>query len=87
MQTFAAGDRPPALTTLGPGNHAVRSSRWRYIRYADGSEELYDHANDPHEWTNLASTPEAAAVIATHRKWLPARETPPAGKHAANPTR
>ena len=28
----------------------------RYIRYEDGSEELYDHANDPHEWVNLAGS-------------------------------
>jgi arylsulfatase A-like enzyme len=45
----------PVLTTLSPGNHAVRSERWRYIRYDDGGEELYDHDADPHEWTNLAS--------------------------------
>lgn len=37
------------------GNVAVRSKRWRYIRYADGSEEMYDHRTDRHEWTNLAS--------------------------------
>jgi len=30
---------------------------WRYIRYEDGSEELYDHRVDPDEWTNLANKP------------------------------
>lgn len=40
--------------------HAVRDDRWRYIRYADGGEELYDHANDPYEWTNVAAQPEHA---------------------------
>ena len=30
----------PALTTHGQGNHALRSERWRYIRYADDGEEL-----------------------------------------------
>ena len=44
----------PALTTYTRGNHAVRADRWRYIRYADGTEELYDHSDDPHEWHNLA---------------------------------
>ena len=39
-------------------NHGVRSERWRYIRYADGSEELYDMAADPNEWHNLAGDPE-----------------------------
>jgi arylsulfatase A-like enzyme len=41
---------------------AVRSERWRYIRYADGSEELYDHAADPEEWDNLAALPAHAAT-------------------------
>jgi arylsulfatase A-like enzyme len=44
----------PALTTHGFRNHAARSERWRYIRYANGGEELYDEAKDPYEWTNLA---------------------------------
>lgn len=70
----------PALTTHGRGNHAVRSDRWRYIRYDDGGEELYDHANDPHEWHNLAGRPEFAAVKADHARWLPANEAPAAGK-------
>jgi arylsulfatase A-like enzyme len=43
---------------------SYRTERWRYILYCDGSEELYDHGSDPHEWTNLASSPEHAAVKA-----------------------
>jgi arylsulfatase A-like enzyme len=42
------------LTFFDPGNISMRTDRWRYIRYSDGSEELYDMTNDPHEWTNLA---------------------------------
>lgn len=73
----APWDRP-ALMTYGRGNHAVRSTRWRYIRYADGTEELYDHKRDPHEWTNLAQEPEHVATLAVHRRWLPdpAKEAP-----------
>lgn len=41
----------PAVSTMKAGNHAVRTDRWRYIRYAGGGEELYDHDADPHEWT------------------------------------
>jgi arylsulfatase A-like enzyme len=52
----------PALTTHGQNNHAIRTERWRYIRYADGSEELYDHTNDEYEWTNLAAKPEHAGL-------------------------
>jgi Ca2+-binding EF-hand superfamily protein len=33
----------------------VRTRRWRYIRYNNGAEELYDHDRDPHEWENLAA--------------------------------
>ncbi len=64
----------PAVMTQGRGNHAVRSDRWRYIRYADGTEELYDHNSDPWEWKNLAGDPKHAAVIAEHKKWLPKKE-------------
>ncbi len=65
----------PALMTYMRGNHAVRSDRWRYIRYSDGSEELYDHDSDPHEWNNLASDKHYADVLARHRKWLPKSES------------
>jgi arylsulfatase A-like enzyme len=64
----------PALMTYMRGNHAVRSERWRYIHYADGTEELYDHSVDPNEWTNMAGDPKYAPVIAEHRRWLPKSE-------------
>jgi len=35
-------------------NFSYRTKRWRYIRYGDGQEELYDHTKDPNEWENLA---------------------------------
>lgn len=57
--------------TYGFNNHAVRTARWRYIRYADGTEELYDHERDPHEWNNLASDPAFGQVVSNHAKWLP----------------
>jgi hypothetical protein len=60
--------------TYGRGNHAVRSERWRYIQYADGSEELYDHQNDSNEWVNLASKKRFSSVIDSHKKWLPQNE-------------
>jgi arylsulfatase A-like enzyme len=64
-----------AISTLGQNNHAVRDERWRYIRYADGSEELYDHQTDPNEWNNIAAKPLPpglhARVIARLKKHLP----------------
>ena len=63
-----------ALSSFGKGNYAVRSEHFRYIRYLDGSEELYDHRTDPHEWTNLASKKSMAKVLDLHRKHLPAQQ-------------
>ena len=77
----AERDRP-AITSHNPGNHGIRSTRWRYIRYADGSEELYDMANDPNEWENLAGKPQYASIITEHRKWLPKNDAPPAPNSA-----
>jgi len=61
----------PAITTHNQGNHTIRTEDWRYIRYADGSEELYDEKADPNEWTNLAKDPKHAAKKTELAKWLP----------------
>ena len=71
----AAWDRP-SLTTFGRDNHSVRSERWRYIRYSDGSEELYDHSADEMEWTNLAGDPACADVKKDHARHLPEVNAP-----------
>jgi arylsulfatase A-like enzyme len=44
-----------AITSWGYKNHAVQDEHYRYIRYKSGEDELYDHQNDPNEWTNLAN--------------------------------
>lgn len=66
----------PALTTYLFNNHAVRTERWRYIRYANGDEELYDHENDPHEWTNLAKDPKNGDLKKDLARWLPTENKP-----------
>ncbi|MBN2129762.1 MAG: sulfatase [Sedimentisphaerales bacterium] len=71
----AAWDRP-ALTTHGRNNHSLRTERWRYIRYSDGTEELYDHDKDEMEWRNLASDPEFADVKKRLARWLPKDNVP-----------
>lgn len=68
------------VTTFGQNNHAVRTDRWRYIRYADGGEELYDHSNDEYEWTNLASNPEHTALKAELAKHFPTVNLPASSK-------
>ncbi len=62
----------PVLTTYGRGNYAVRDQRWRYIRYRDGTEELYDHASDIHEWRNVAGDSQWRRVLERLRTALPA---------------
>ncbi|MFO1016769.1 MAG: sulfatase [Hyphomonadaceae bacterium] len=52
----------PVLSTWGEGNHSLRSARWRYTIYRAGGAELFDHACDPYEWTNLADDPAYADV-------------------------
>ena len=54
LKSRKAKKKSPAVTTWGKNNHAVRTERWRYIRYHNGDEELYDHKTDPDEFTNLA---------------------------------
>lgn len=66
----------PTLSTYGYENHAVVSSTYKYIRYADGSEELYDVRNDPNEWTNLAADAEHAAIKAELAAYLPTDPAP-----------
>ncbi len=70
----------PVLSTWYYRNHSVRSNDWRYIRYRDGTEELYDHRSDPGEHTNLAGLSEFADVVAEHRRWLPKIDALPAGE-------
>jgi iduronate 2-sulfatase len=59
------------VTTYGKNNHGVRSKQWRYIHYNDGSEELYDHRNDPNEFTNIADKAEFGKIKKDLAKWLP----------------
>lgn len=70
----------PGITTHGYQNHAVRTEGWRYIRYADGSEELYDEAADPMEWKNLAGDVSKAEIKSSLAKWLPSENAPVPGK-------
>ncbi len=70
----------PVLSTWYYKNHSIRSKNWRYIRYRDGSEELYDHQTDPGEHINLAGNQRYAVVIDEHKMWLPKTDALPAGK-------
>lgn len=66
----------PAVTTYMYKNHAARTSDWRYIRYANGDEELYDERKDPNEYVNLAGKPEFASVKTDLAKFFPKTDAP-----------
>ena len=64
------------IITQGKDNHAVRSRYWRYIQYADGSEELYYLRTDPEEFTNLANDQKYDEVKAELVHTLPSYNAP-----------
>ncbi len=61
----------PAITSHNRNNTTVRTENYRYIHYADGTEEFYDMKQDPAEWKNLSNDPNYAKLIEEHRAWLP----------------
>ncbi len=65
----------PAHTMVyhkGVPGKSVRTDRWRYTEWDRGKQgaELYDHDNDPDEYTNLAGTPAHARTVQELRKLL-----------------
>jgi arylsulfatase A-like enzyme len=60
-----------AITAFSDRNVSIRTERFRYIRYRDGQEELYDCAADPHEWTNQAANADFAATLKELRAAVP----------------
>jgi arylsulfatase A-like enzyme len=60
-----------SVTSWLRGNDSVRTDRWRYTRYRDGTAELYDHETDPLEWVNLSGRPEHAELEAQLATFLP----------------
>ena len=69
-----------ARTSFGPGNYSIVSARYRYIQYKDGSEEFYDHQEDPNEWYNLIDDVKFAAEIRRHRSQIPEQRHPILGQ-------
>lgn len=63
--------RPGPVITAYQEHLTVRTRKFRYIRYKDGQEELYDRDKDPKEWNNLATNPEYDAIKKTLRQLLP----------------
>ena len=68
----------PAICSHGPNNDVVITEQWRYIRYADGSEELYNRIDDQYEWNNLAKKEGYAPIINELAQYLPKNVAKPA---------
>lgn len=60
-----------ALTTFGRGNYSLRTDQWRYIRYYDGTRELYNLESDPNEWHSLANASAHQTLITELDALLP----------------
>ena len=71
IENPAAKWAQPGISTMYKDNHTLVTADWRYIRYADGSEELYNRKADPLEWTNLAAKAELASVKKELAGFLP----------------
>lgn len=79
LKDATAARKWPAITTHNHDNHGIRTKDWRFIQYADGTEELYNMQEDPNEWTNLAGDESMASVLEEHRKWIPKSKQPVEG--------
>ena len=66
----------PAITSFGLGNYSIRSTNYRLIQYFDGSREIYDLRDDPHEWKNLIENPKMLKVIQEHASFIPQKQHP-----------
>jgi arylsulfatase A-like enzyme len=55
-----SGNSPPKDR---PAYCGFRTRRWAFVKYDDGTQELYDYASDPDELNNLADLPEYRARL------------------------
>lgn len=69
----------PVISTWGFKNHAVITTDWRYIRYRDGSEELYHNHRDPNQHYNLAEDESYQTIKQQLQNWLPKHNQLPPG--------
>ncbi len=79
----SAAPHDPVVTTYWPGNHSVRDERWRYTRYNDGAEELFDEPADKNEFHNLAGIPAHQATKQRLARYMPAVSAKPTPERSA----
>ena len=66
---------PHVATTYldAPGSFSISENEWRYIKYANGGEELYNTVKDPYEWHNLAGDPSSQSDLIRLRSHAPVK--------------
>jgi arylsulfatase A-like enzyme len=64
------GSRKAAYTVTHKNGESIRTDRWRFNRWGETGEELYDHETDPHEFTNLATVPSQSEILDQMRALL-----------------
>jgi arylsulfatase A-like enzyme len=63
-EAFSVVQRPSGL------GRTVRTERYRYTEWPDGSVELFDHSIDPRESINLAHSPAHSKTVSDLRARL-----------------
>ncbi|MEL7118290.1 MAG: sulfatase [Bacteroidota bacterium] len=53
----------PILSTFNKSNHSLRTADYRYIRYANGDQELYHMKVDPLEYKNLINDEKNRSTV------------------------
>lgn len=66
----------PSITTFLPGNFTIHSNRWNFIRYLDGSHELYNVQDDEGEFVNLAGNEKFRSTVDSLSAFLPPTWSP-----------
>lgn len=61
--------KQPAIITFGKGNQSIRMDDFNYIKYNNGTEELYNHENDRMEYTNVVDNPSYKTKKEELSKW------------------
>jgi len=77
LRNPAAMVNDTAFSYVQGGHHALHTDRWAFMRYTDGSEELYDMDTDPGQFTNLSKQPAHAATLAKLRQQVDQRMKSP----------
>ena len=74
LEDSQAPGKPFAYTMVSRGHRdrgdSIRTDRWRYTQWSDGSRELYDHEVDPEECQNLAGLHERVGTEKEMRRLL-----------------